>query len=296
MSSSSGNSQFARKLAEFDLDENPVAKKSWRPWIRTLAGFGFWAQGFLHIVVGTLATLLALGMGGEAESLGSALQEIAGHAFGGVLLGLLALGFISLAGWRVVQAVWDPDEIGHHLTGLALRVGLLFIGGLHLALAGRAIWILWQGAGGTDAGSENERVNAATGWLLQQPWGQVLVGLVGVIIVAIAVANIVRAVNARFRENYARERMSRRIQFVTTLLGRLGFAARALLLLTAATLFFRAAWHASAEQTGGMAKSMETLLQQPFGTALLAATGGGLIAYGLFHWSMIRYRGFKATD
>lgn len=293
MTSAKPRRHIARTLGDPQSWLPEPGKKSWRPWLRVLAGFGFWAQGFLHIVVGTLAAMLAAGMGGEAESLGSALVEISGRPFGGVLVGILALGFVSLAGWRVVQAGWDPDGLGSSPMGLTLRAGCLSIGAFHLVLASKAARILWHGASGQDTEAESERVSAVTAWLLQQPWGRVVVGVVGVVITAFAITNVVRAVRARFRDNYARERMSPRIQSITTALGRAGFGARAMVLLAAAGLFFRAAWHASAEETGGMAKALSSLLEQPFGPTLLASTGTGLIAYGLFHWSMIRYRGFK---
>ncbi len=287
--------QIARTLVQPARVERLPDENSWRPWLRVIAGFGFWAQGFVYIVVGVLACMLAAGLGGDAESIGSALEEIAGKAFGGILVSILAVGFLSFALWKILQAALDPDEVGDTLWGRVLRGGFLVVGSVYATLSWKAARLVWQGAGiGGAEQQEDERVESMTSILLAQPWGRVLVGIVGVVIAAVAIVNLVRAARARFRELYDDDRMSTVARSVTTALGRVGMIGRAVVLGAAAWLFFRAAWMRDPEETGGMAEALDSLLAKPFGAWLLGIAGAGLAAYGLFHWCMIRYRGFRS--
>ncbi len=54
------------------------------PWIERLARFGYAAKGVVYIVVGVLATLTALGVGGETTNAQGALRSIARQPFGRV--------------------------------------------------------------------------------------------------------------------------------------------------------------------------------------------------------------------
>src|SRR5436189_3777178 len=73
-------------------------------WYRWLARAGLVAKGVSFGIVGVLAIELAIGEGGRATSREGALQTLASHSFGKVLLVLLAVGFAAYAAWRFVEA------------------------------------------------------------------------------------------------------------------------------------------------------------------------------------------------
>jgi hypothetical protein len=259
-----------------------------KPWIRGIARFGLWAQGFIHLVVGVLAVQLATGLGGETESLRSALTAIHEHAFGSTLLIVLALGFVNFAAWKFVQAVFDPDGIRQTRVGQLIRVGLGCSAVLYLGLAFSAVRVVFFGGDGGSAG-ENERMESATATTLAQPGGRWLLAPVVLVLVSFAVGNIIHAWRAGFRDKLDQRRTRAGMIKLISALGRFAFAARGLVFLAAAWLFTQAALQADSSQAGGMSAAMDELLLQPFGAWLLGAAGSGFIAFALFSWLLIRY-------
>src|ERR671939_1707500 len=82
-------------------------------WYAVVARTGLVAKGVSYGIVGVLAIKLALGDGGRTTSRQGALQTLAHNTFGKVLLVLLAIGFVSYALWRFVQAFAErEDEAG----------------------------------------------------------------------------------------------------------------------------------------------------------------------------------------
>jgi hypothetical protein len=73
--------------------------------IAWIARSGYVARGVVYLIVGGLAVLAALGSGGETTDSKGALRTIIQQPFGQVLLGLVALGLVSYAVWRLVQAI-----------------------------------------------------------------------------------------------------------------------------------------------------------------------------------------------
>jgi len=266
----------------------PHELRETKPWIRGIARFGLGAQGFIHLVVGVLAVKLAVGLGGETESLRSALTAIHRHPIGSTLLIVLALGFVSFAVWKFVQAFFDPDGIRQSKVGQVIRVGLGLSGALYLGLAFSAVRVVFFGGDDGSAG-ENERMESATATTLAQPGGRWLLVLVVLVLLGFAIGNIIHAWRAGFRDRLDQARMRPGMIAALTALGRIAFAARGLVFVAAAWLFTQAALQADPSEAGGASAAMDELLRQPFGAWLLGAAGSGFIAFGLFSWSLIRY-------
>lgn len=260
-----------------------------KPWIRLVARVGFASIGFIHIIVGVLAIRLAIGLGGGAESLRTALTMLHGRPFGGIMLVILAVGFLCYAAWMYVLAIWDPDHVGRTRIGNFFRFGFFCTGCVFLGLAGTAMRVVLLGGGDAPA-AENQKVESATATLLAHAWGQALIVAVVLVLGGMAAGSFVHAWRARFREQLTQRPMSDAMRHTVTALGRLAYLARGLVFSAAAWLFARAAYEADPSQAGGMSDAMSALLRQPHGSSLLAIAGAGFVAYGLFSWSMIPYR------
>jgi hypothetical protein len=144
--------------------------------------------------------------------------------------------------------------------------------------------------GATGKEQENRQVESFTAAVLAHDWGRPALALVAGILGAVAVGNLVHAIRARFRNQFARERMSAAMRVIVTTCGRLGYAARALVFAAATWLFARAALQSDPREAGGMAQALDELLRGPYGRWLLGLAGAGFVAYGLFGWALIRYR------
>src|SRR5918911_368144 len=142
MSSKSNLSEDARFRAK-------DAARSARPWLERLARLGYATEGAMYALIGLLAAGVAFGTGGHATGQRGALETIAGSPFGGVLVGLIALGFLGYALWRALQAIADPDGEGTGLKALGKRVGYgvsaFVYGGLAFSAVGLILGSARQG-------------------------------------------------------------------------------------------------------------------------------------------------------
>ena len=168
-------------------------------WVERFARLGYAAKGVVYLIVGGLAAAAAVGSGGATTGSQGAFRTLLRQPFGRVLLGLVALGLACYAAWRFVQAVRDPEMLGDDAKGWAKRAFIFGSGCVHVALVVAAVRLmLGNGGGGTGAGGAAARTGTAK--LMSAPFGRWLVALVGLGIVAIGVAQLVRA----WRESYAR--------------------------------------------------------------------------------------------
>ena len=103
--------------------------------IERLARFGYGARGVVYCLVGGLALLAALGRGGRAGDSESAIRWVLAGPFGAVLVGLIAVGLLGFAIWRLVEGVTDADRRGTSLKGSIVRLAHLLSAGIYTGLA-----------------------------------------------------------------------------------------------------------------------------------------------------------------
>ena len=251
-------------------------------WLKLLARVGFGAKGVVYVVLGALAAQGVVRGGTEG-----ALTEIGQQPFGKVLLGLVAVGLVAYALWRLAQATLDPEGEGNDAKAIGKRVGWACSGLVYVGLAWTALDIVTGGSGG---GGSGDGAQDWTAKLLALEFGRWLVGLVGVGILLGGAHQLHQAVTAGFRENFALHEMSAVERRWAERAGRLGHAARAVLYAIVGFFLLQAAWTSNAEQAGGLGEALRTLREQPYGPWLLSAAGVGLVCYGLYCFVMARYR------
>src|SRR4028118_482556 len=150
-------------------------EKSAGPGITLLARFGYAAKGVVYIIIGVLAAYEAFTSGGRTTDSRGALEEIMIQPYGKYLLGAVAIGLAGYALWRFVQALKDTEDKGSGVKGIAIRIGYAVIGVIYFGLAFSAVQII-LGSGGNSSSDSTSKEWTAT--LLEQPFGQWLVGLV----------------------------------------------------------------------------------------------------------------------
>lgn len=257
------------------------------PWLQKFARFGYAAKGATYLVIGVLAVRAALGAGGETTDSQGALREIASGPFGSTLLALTALGLLGYALWKLIQAIRDPENEGADARGSVKRAAYGISGLVHLGLAATAIQMaFFAGAGGSGDAS----AQSGTAWLLGQPFGRWLVGLVGAAVIGVGFVQLGKAWTAKFRRKLKLGEMSAAEETWATRVGRCGFAARGVVFGLIGWFLLRAAWQADASEAGGLSQALQTLAEHPSGPWLLGLTAAGLAAYGVFALVMARYR------
>ncbi|QIN81645.1 DUF1206 domain-containing protein [Rubrobacter tropicus] len=261
------------------------AAREARPWIGRVARFGYAAYGVVYVLVGVLAFRAALGGGGEAAGQEGALQTILLAPLGRVLLGLVALGLLGYAVWRLFQGVLDPENEGRDAKGVVKRSDHVVNGLFHVALA-VSVGGVALGSGGGGGGGPDDW----TATLLRQPLGRYLTVAAGVGIVAIGLFQFYRAYDAKFMEKLKPGEMGPAERTWTRRAGRLGHAARGVVFCVMGVFLVQAALRFDPSRARGLGGALSALASQPFGPYLLGAVAAGLACFGLFMFVVARYR------
>jgi Domain of Unknown Function (DUF1206) len=253
-----------------------------------LARLGFAVRGIVYLIIGGLAIKLATGFGGKVTDQHGALQAISQEPFGKFLLAVVAIGLISYALWKVIEAIFDPDRVGTSAKGIVSRIGNAAVGVAYAALALGAIQIVTNhGSGGK---SSNASTQDWTAKLLEHPFGVVLVIIIGLVVIAIAGYLFYRAYAADFRKRLNLSSLSPQWRNWAVFSGRFGYAALGVVYGIVGIFLIVAAVHNNAGQAKGLSGALQVLIHQPFGPVLLAIVALGLIAYGVFSFVEARYR------
>jgi hypothetical protein len=256
------------------------------PWVERLARFGYAAKGVVYIVVGALATLAALGVGGETTGTQGAMRSIARQPFGRVMLGVVAFGLLAYVIWRWVQAITDADEKGTDAKGIALRIGYTGSGLVYAGLAYSAARIVF-------GAREQGKASAAESWtarVMEFPYGNWLVVLGGLSVIGYGLYQCYKGYTAKFRKRLKIGEMSENGILWATRSGRFGFIARGIVFLIVGSFLIVAAWRYDSSEAKGLDGALQVLIQQSYGKWLLGTVALGLVAYGLYMIIEARYR------
>ncbi len=142
-----------------------------RTGLTLLARGGYAARGLVYLIIGVLALLAARGSGRPADSHDS-LEALLAQPFGHFLVGLVVVGLIAFAAWRILQAIRDVDDHGSKPRGLVIRAGLLVGGITYGALAFFALGLLISGLrqSGGSGGETNDLLQMILGWAIPICW------------------------------------------------------------------------------------------------------------------------------
>jgi hypothetical protein len=279
--------KFTKRIYEtpMDIQEFAPPEKQTKKWIENLARFGYTAKGAVYIVLGFLAFLAAFNWGGEVTSSEGALTTVARQPFGRVALFLVALGLLGYVAWQFVQVIYDPEHNDSGLSALGNRLPYAASG---LAYGGLALFAFKTAFNQPTSSGDSSGQQTAT--LLAQPFGQWLVGAVGVGFVAHGCYYLYRAYSTKFRRHLKLHEMSAKEEAWSTRIGRFGLTARGVVSMIVGYFFIQAALAADPSRSEDTEGAMQAIQQQPHGALLMGVVALGLMAYGIHMGVQARYR------
>jgi Domain of Unknown Function (DUF1206) len=258
------------------------------PYAKKLARFGFYTKGFLFIVIGMLAVLVATGQrGGELADPSGALTTIAEKPYGRVLLIIFIVGALAHGAWNILRGAADVDNAGGNWRGIIRRIIAAGVGIFYICLAWTA-WILIISERAESRSGEIPRTLAAI--LLALPLGAVLMFLIGLSIIGAGVHECYSGVSGKFQDSFRLFPLGKTQRLLIIILGILSFTARALILGLMGYFFITAAINYNPNDAAGLDGALATLARTYYGKTLLFVTATGLICHGALALYEARFR------
>jgi hypothetical protein len=253
--------------------------------MRFLGRAGFLARGIMYIVIGSIALLVAFGKTGQQADKTGALHELSATPVGVVALWVLVIGFLGMALWRLSEAAFGASGTGRPKT--ATRLASLATAVIYAVVA----WgVLEYAIGvGSPPSSDQQSVDL-TATVMRHPGGRIAVILIGLALIGGGLYVGYQAWRMRFREDLLLGEMGKRTRRIVQWLGRVGGVARGIVFMTAGVFLVVAAAEAKPGQAKGIDSALRTLAQAPGGPWLLVLVAIGLVMFGLFSCSEVRWR------
>jgi hypothetical protein len=258
-------------------------------WVKRFAKFGLAAKGVVYCLVGILAFMAAFEIGGRSErdlSKQGVFRFILDQPFGQFLLALVATGLVCYALWRLTQAILDNEHKGNSAKGIARRLGYAFSGLVYGSLAYGSLRMV-LGSQSNQGGDRSRQTLVRE--IVQKPFGQWLIGLIGLCIIGIGLYQIYRALSGKYLKNVQTASIKTELKEMIIRSGKVGYSARGVVWGLIGYLFIKAALEANASQAGDSSRAFAFLEKASYGSFLLGAVALGLFCYGLFMFVRARY-------
>ncbi len=257
-----------------------MADASIKPWVARLVRLGYVAKGLIYSLIGVLALRLAFGLrGGRLTDSSGVLAQLLGQPFGLLMIALIGVGIVAYALYYVFEAIADVRRKGGGVRGWLDRSLTIIKAVAYGTIGIEALNIVFGGRPGGDA-EDNARL------VMRFPLGGVLLALVGISIAIYGLTQIRMAWDARPDEEIDVSRVRREAPWILPF-GRVGTAARSVILLIMGGTLARAGLRERAADADGYSEALTTIAS--FHPWLLAAMGAGLLCFGIYQFCHARY-------
>jgi hypothetical protein len=185
----------------------------------------------------------------------------------------------------LLQAIVDLEGKGRTLLGIVQRGRYLFGALIYLGLP----IVIFKMFAGTPSPPGEQVARDIVSGIMRLPFGWTLVVAAGLCFLGTGVYCIFRSFRPNFAGWFFCEEMTVAQKKVCFTLGRLGYAARGMILIPMGYLIINAGWTLNPYQISGQAGAMHLIARQPFGPLLLGVVAVGLISFGIFSLIALRY-------
>jgi hypothetical protein len=262
--------------------ELSTRRASTGPGMAWLARFGLAVRGFVYLVIGWLAFQIALGHRSQEANQRGALATVAQHAGGEALLWILGFGFTAYALWRISEAAFGTAAEGRKAGP---RVQSLVRGVVYALFAVTTFSFI----AGTSKQSQAQQQMSATAKLMKHGYGRWLVGVVGLVVVAVGLGMVVEGVRRKFEKQLQMQELHGATRTAVVRLGMIGTTARGIVFAVAGALVVEAAVNYDAAKSTGLDGALRTLADRAYGPWLLGVLAIGLIAFGIYGLATARF-------
>jgi hypothetical protein len=256
--------------------------------LETLARVGLIAYGVVHLLIAWLALQLAWTGGGQSADQSGAMGTLAASPVGKPLLWVLGIGLVALALWQIAEVLrwrsgWSAtgETRKRAVTKTVKAVAKTLV---YVALAYTAFRFA---TGGGQSSSAQQQQTAAG--VFEWPGGRWLVGLVGLVVIGVGVHHVLKGVKKSFLKEIDLASAPPSAERTVTRLGQVGYPAKGAALGVVGALLVWSAITFDPAKASGLDGALRTVLDAPFGKALLTLVALGIAAFGAFCFVRARY-------
>ncbi len=271
------------------MTKSPVVRH--KKWIERTGQIGLVSLGVVYFLVGILTFASAIDFSGEGNKgkISQILQWVQDQVFGQVLLAIITVGLLCYTVWRFIEAIFDTDNKGNGLRGLALRASYLSYGAIYGAITYYAARLLLSQGGGSAPPSEEDTRETVAQKLLELPYGQWLVGAFALGTAGVGVFQLYLALSGTYRSIIEESKIDTRAKEILIRSGQIGYVARAVVWLIIGYFLLLAAISSNSRAAGNSQTALN-YLEYEYGTLTLATVSLGLVCYGVFQFARAKYQ------
>lgn len=252
---------------------------------RTLVLVGWAAKAVVYLGVAWLVYQMATGTASEEASTTGALKLIQDATGGRLVLIVLGIGLLLYAAGRILEVTTlATGQIEKSDKAQAVVMSLVY---LALAVSAFTAAGVSSGGGGRGGGG-SEQQGAAL--LLDLPFGRILVGLVGLGVMALGAYTVKKGVQKDFLPTLRTGEMSTTVRAWSERVGVAAYVTKGLIIALLGWFLLQAAISYDSQKAVGLDGALHRVAQADWGKALLLAVAVGLLAYALFCALEARYR------
>ncbi len=281
---------------------NPTARLvAEHPGVVKLGRAGWAAKGVVYLIAGILAASVFFASfgwssttSGQEASPNGAIKTIAGSPGGALLLWVLAASLLFYAAWRVASALFPG---GHGAEAAAKRVGYLVSAVIYATFAITAISLArsnQQVSPASNAQNGNSKVTNLTARLMGHGSGRLLVGAIGVVVIAVGVYRFAKGMRRDVEDELDLSGMSRQRIAWTRRLGSIGEIGRGAAIGVIGVFLLRAAITFDPNEATGLDGALRRLATETWGVVVVAIIALGFVAYGVFCLATFTHRRLQA--
>jgi uncharacterized membrane protein YidH (DUF202 family) len=252
-----------------------------RTWIHVIARVGITSRGVIYLLLAYLAFDIAQHGSAPAQTSSTgALEEVRGRPGGAALMVALALGLACYGLWRLLDALTQR-------RGAAKRVSSFVIAVLYFGLCAQAVRLI-SGQASSNSASSNPVPLVAK--VLRWSGGPTIVEVTGVVLVGAGAVLAIWGIGHHFEKDLALERTGRRTHQLVKVLGGMGDAARAFLVILVGIYLIKAGAASNPTQAKSVDESLKALVHHPYGAIAIGLVALGLLCFAFYSFFDARLR------
>ena len=256
-------------MVEHSAPQSPVPSGV----LTLMARVGFGARGAVYLLVGIFAVAAALGFGVAPRGTINILDAISRHGLQTTIAAVIGLGVICLAAYFAMTGIWACTK-GRGAGRWLFAAGLGGDGLIYAAIGASTLGLVF----GWHPNSEQE-TQMLTAQVLALPFGPLIVGIVGGLIVLCGIATTAWVLTADIDDDVALPEYRKQI---IEPVGRYGLAGRGVAISLVGLYWMSAAIHHTPSKAYELAGTLQSVERISHGWLLLLTLGLAFTASAVF--------------